>query len=202
MSRCGCAPPPLESQEQRRVLMIALALNAAMFVVETAIGVLANSTALIADGFDMLSDAAVYAVALAAMGRTSGFKANAAFLSGAMLLLMGLGLILEVARRLFMGSAPEGGWMIAVSLVALAVNVIVLRLLSRQRSAEIHLRAAWIFTRADVIANAAVILTGLAVLLTGLRYFDLIVGAAIGAYVVREALEILKEARDAKSALA
>ena len=85
--------------------------------------------------------------------------------------------------------------MIVIAGVALAVNVYVLRLLSRQRRDEVHLKAAWIFTRADVVANAAVILAGLAVLLTSLRYFDLVVGGAIALYVVKEALEILREAR-------
>jgi len=168
-----------------------------MFLIEVGTGVLANSAALIADGLDMLSDAAVYAVALAAIGRAASFKARAAWWSGFMLLLLGCGLFLEVFRRVFGAGQPEGGTMIAVSLIALAVNVTVLRMLSRHRDGEVHIRAAWIFTRADVIANAAVILSGLAVVLTGIRYFDLIVGAAIGIYVVREALEILGTARDA-----
>jgi len=87
--------------------------------------------------------------------------------------------------------------MMAVSFLALALNTYVLRLLRRQRSDEIHMRAAWIFTRADVVANAAAIVAGIAVLLTGIRHFDLIVGAAIELYVVKEALEILSEARTA-----
>ena len=87
--------------------------------------------------------------------------------------------------------------MIAVALVALAVNAYVLRLLQTQRSDEVHIRAAWIFTRADVVANAAVILSGVAVLSTGIIYFDLVVGAAIGLYVIKEAMEILREARQA-----
>ena len=88
--------------------------------------------------------------------------------------------------------------MIAIAAVALAVNATVLRLLSKQRQDEVHIRATWIFTRADVVANIAVILSGVAVLLTDIRYFDLIVGAAIGIYVSKEALEILREARKAK----
>jgi Co/Zn/Cd efflux system component len=88
--------------------------------------------------------------------------------------------------------------MIAVAAVALVVNAIVLRLLSRQRH-EVHLKATWIFTRVDVIANAATILSGIAVLLTGLRYFDLAVGAVVGLYVVKEAFEILKDAGQARS---
>lgn len=199
MTDCGCSPPPLETTDQRRVLWIALVLNAVMFVVEVSAGILVDSSGLIADGLDMLSDAAVYAIALAAIGRTDRFKANAALFSGVMLLILGFGLLFEVVRRTIEGSAPEGAWMIGISTIALIVNIIVLRLLSKQRSEEVHLRAAWIFTRADVVANGAVLIAGLAVLVTQIRYFDLVVGAAIGAYVIREALEILAEAQGARS---
>jgi len=34
---------------------------------------------------------------------------------------------------------------------------------------------------------------------TGLRWLDLVVGAGIGVYVMREALEILGQARDARA---
>lgn len=200
MAGCGCEPTPVDNAAQRRTLWIALLLNAAMFVVEGAAGLLVDSTALLADGLDMLSDATVYAIALAAIGRGARFKANAATFSGAMLLILGVGLVAEVLYRLYAGHVPEGAWMVAVSIPALAVNVIVLRLLARQRDGEVHLRAAWIFTRADVAANMAVILSGFVVALSGVRYFDLAVGAAIGLYVIREALEILEEARTAKAA--
>ena len=43
-------------------------------------------------------------------------------------------------------------------------------------------------TRADVIANLGVIASGLAVYFTGSRFADLIVGAAIGNYILKEAL--------------
>ncbi|WP_338466249.1 cation diffusion facilitator family transporter [Novosphingobium sp. ZN18A2] len=201
MTDCGCAPPPLESDTQKRALRIALGLNAFMFLVETSSGIFANSAGLIADGLDMLSDAVVYAIALVAIGNSLRFKANAAMFSGLALLALGAGLFVEVVRRFIDGGSPEGGWMIAIAALALVVNIIVLRLLSRQRNDEVHLRAAWIFTRADVIANAAVILSGLAVVATGSRYFDLAVGAAIAAYVMREAFEIISDARGAQRAI-
>ena len=133
--------------------------------------------------------------------RTSDtFKAGAATLSGLLLLLLGVGVLLDVGRRFVSGEPPEGAWMVAVAAVALGVNATVLRLLSKQRQDEVHMRATWIFTRADVVANVAVIASGIAVLMTGIRYFDLIVGAAIGLYVAKEALEILSEARKARLA--
>ncbi len=181
------------------MLWIALGLNAFMFVAELAAGLIANSSGLIADALDMLSDATAYAIALVAVGRGARFKANAAMVSGALLLILGIGVVVDVVRRFISGEPPEGAWMIAVAAVALAVNATVMRLLSRQRQDEVHIRATWLFTRADVVANIGVILSGVAVLLTGIRYFDLVVGAAIGLYVAKEALEILSEARTAKA---
>ncbi len=87
--------------------------------------------------------------------------------------------------------------MIGVATLSLAVNATVLALLGRVRNEGVHLRATWIFTRADVVANAAVITSGLLVLLTRWLFLDLLVGAAIGVYVLREALEILGDARRA-----
>jgi len=200
MADCGCGPTAVETKAQQRVLWIALILNATMFVAEVTAGVIANSTGLIADGLDMLADASAYAIALAAVGRSARFKANAATLSGGLLLVLGIGVLVDVVRRIVSGEPPEGVWMLAVAAVALAVNATVLRLLSKQRKDEVHIRATWIFTRADVVANIGVILAGVAVLLTGIRYFDLAVGAAIGVYVAKEALEILSEAREARAA--
>jgi Co/Zn/Cd efflux system component len=184
-------------ETDRRVLRIALALNAAMFVIGILADVLSQSTGLIADALDMLADASAYGIALIAVGRTDRFKSGAAAVSGAVLLLLGVGVLLDVGRRAFLGSAPEGLAMIGVAAISLPVNASVLGMLGRFRSGEVHLRATWIFTRADVVANLGVIASGVLVLLTGSRYPDLVVGAAIGTYVVREAWEILEEARTA-----
>jgi Co/Zn/Cd efflux system component len=184
-------------ETDRRVLRIALALNAMMFVIGILAGTLAQSTGLIADALDMLADASAYGIALVAVGRTDRFKSGAAAVSGTVLLLLGLAVLLDVARRAFLGSAPEGLAMIGIAAISLAVNASVLGTLGRFRSGEVHLRATWIFTRADVVANLGVIASGALVLLTGSRYPDLVAGAAIGIYVVLEAREILEEARTA-----
>jgi Co/Zn/Cd efflux system component len=95
-----------------------------------------------------------------------------------------------------MGSEPLGIGIVLTAIVALAVNVTVLRLLRPFREGEVHLRATWIFTRADVVANIGVIISGVIVMTTGWRIADLIVGALIGLYVCKEALEIFSSARN------
>jgi cation diffusion facilitator family transporter len=200
MSDCGCHEAEANTAAERRVLWIALALNLAMAVIGGIAGWLGQSTGLLADALDMLSDATAYSIGLAAIGRAARFKANAATLSGSLLLVLGIGVLIEVGRRALVGSEPASGLMLGVATLSLAVNVTVLRLLQRFRRGEVHLRASWIFTRADVVANVGVIISALLVAWTGSRYPDLVVGTGIGLYVIREAWEILSEARKARRA--
>ena len=162
-------------------------------------GFVGQSSSLIADALDMLADASAYAIALGAVGRRARFKAGAATLSGSLLLLLGVLVLADVGRRALLGSGPESLVMVAVAFVSFVVNATVLRMLGRYRQGEVHLRATWIFTRVDVIANVGVMLSGLLVLLTGSRFPDLTVGGAIGIYVIKEAFEILNEAREARA---
>ena len=197
MSDCGYHHEAKNAHE-RRVLMIALALNAAMAVIGGIAGWIAQSTGLLADALDMLSDATAYAIGLVAIGRTARFKANAAWLSGSVLLVLGIGVLVEVGRRIVQGAEPLSGWMIGTALLSLVVNVAVLRMLSPLKSGEVHLRATWLFTRADVVANLGVILAGVLVLWLGSPYPDFAIGTLIGLYVIKEAVEILGDARRAQ----
>lgn len=198
MSDCGCQHEAKNARE-RRVLWAALALNAAMAVIGGIAGWIAQSTGLLADALDMLSDAAAYAIGLAAIGRSMRFKANAAWLNGSLLLLLGIGLLVEVGRRVVHGAEPLSGWMIGIALLSLAVNVTVLRMLAPLKAGEVHLRATWICTRADVVANFGVIVAGLLVLWTATPYPDYVIGTLIGLYVIKEAFEILGDARRART---
>ena len=198
MSDCGCHHEAKSAQE-RRILTIALVLNAAMAVIGGVAGWMGQSTGLLADALDMLSDATAYAIGLVAIGRGARFKANAAWLSGSVLLVLGLGLLLEVGRRVFQGAEPLSGWMIGTACLSLVVNLTVLRMLAPLKSGEVHLRATWIFTRADVVANVGVVVAGLLVLVLASPYPDYVIGTLIGLYVIKEALEILSDARKARS---
>ena len=196
----GCETPELRTAEERRVLSIALALNAAMAVIGGLAGWIAQSAGLLADALDMLSDASAYAIALVAIGRSAIFKVRAATLSGTILLVLGILVLVEVGRRLLYGAEPLSEWMIGTALLSLIVNLTVLRLLAPMKSGEVHLRATWLFTRADVVANLGVILAGALVFILETPHPDYIIGALIGLYVIKEAIEILRDARSEEGA--
>jgi len=195
MTDCGCEVREARTADERRVLFIALSLNAAMAVIGGMAGWIAQSTGLLADALDMLSDATAYVIALVAIGRSALFKIKAARLSGAILLVLGVFLLVEVGRRLIYGAEPLSEWMIGTALLSLAVNLVVLRMLAPMKSGEVHLRATWLFTRADVVANLGVIVAGLLILWFGTPYPDYVIGTLIGLYVIKEAIEILRDAR-------
>ena len=188
-------PLQLESASaDRRRLRIALAANVAMFAVGIVGWWVAQSTALLADAFDMLADATAYAVAFWAVGRSMRHQQMAARWNGAMLVALGLGIIGEVVRRWITPNEPVGALIMGFATLSLLVNGTVLRMLSTYRhSQEPHLRAAWIDTRADVLVNIGVLVSGGAIALTGYRAIDLLTGAAISLFVIHEGIEIWQD---------
>jgi Co/Zn/Cd efflux system component len=180
---------------ERRVLLAVLSINAAMFVIELAAGLWAQSTGLVADSLDMLADASVYAIALLAVGGAHASQRRSARVSGWLQLALAGLVLVEVVRRATQGSEPISGAMMFVGLLALVANLTCVALLSRHRTGGVHLRASWIFTTNDALANAGVIAAGLLVAVTGSALPDLLIGTAIAVLVASGALRILRMSR-------
>jgi len=192
VSGCGCEMQARDEQE-RKTLRIVLGINAFMFVFELILGLLAESTGLIADSLDMFADASVYSISLYAVGKSSALKHKAATLSGGVQIALALLVLADVLRRFIAGSEPVSGLMMGVGTIALIANSICLWLISKHRDGGIHMRASVIFSTNDVIANIGVIFSGALVWALGSRYPDLVIGIAIAILVLRGGLRILKE---------
>lgn len=185
-----------DDARQRRLLWIVLLINAGLFVVELAMGLVADSMGLVADSLDMLADAFVYGLSLYAVGQFATRKKRVARLSGFFQLgLAVLGMIEVVRRILGAGEEPSVALMLGISLLALAGNVASLLVLQRTRSEEVHMKASRIFTTNDVLVNLGVIVAGILVYLTNSRLPDLVVGAMVFVLVASGAARILRLAR-------
>lgn len=178
-------------EAEARTLKLLLAINAAMFVLELGVGLVAQSTGLIADSLDMFADAAVYGLALYAVGKSVSHKLRAAHWSGGFQLVLALGVLIEVGRRFWFGSEPLSGLMIGMGLLALIANVSCLYLISSHRDGGAHMKASWIFSTNDVVANLGVIAAGALVAWTGSAYPDLVIGTIVGCIVLNGGRRIL-----------
>jgi Co/Zn/Cd efflux system component len=183
--------PDTGDADESKVLMTLLAINAVMFIVEIVLGLVARSTGLLADSLDMFADAAVYGVALYAVGRANRMKVRAAHVAGWLQVVLALGTLAEVGHRFLYGSEPASTLMMGVGALALVANVACLVLVARQRDRGAHMTASYIFSANDVLANLGVILAGALVAWTGSRLPDLLIGGMIGIVVLIGARRIL-----------
>ncbi len=187
--------PDARADAQRRTLLWVLLLNAGLAAGLLAAGLWADSSALLANALDNGSDAAVYAISYFAVARSSRWKAAAATASGVLLLVLSLGVVADVFRRFSAGAEPLGPTMIVMALVATAVNALCIRLLARDRRADVNLRAAWTFSVTDFLSNLGIVVAGALVYLLGRNWPDLVVGLAIAAVAAYGGVEILRDAR-------
>ncbi|MFL9711847.1 cation transporter [Methylobacillus sp. Pita1] len=177
--------------EEARTLKLLLAINGAMFLFEIAAGIIAQSAGLIADSLDMFADAAVYSLALYAVGRSTNMKVHAAHCAGWLQMALAMGALFEVGRRFLFGSEPQSMLMMGIGFIALAANVVCLYVIAKKRDRGAHMTASYIFSANDVVANTGVIVAGALVAWMNSPYPDLVIGTIIGLIVLHGARRIL-----------
>ena len=199
---CGGAAgkSALNDPRWRRILWIALIINAAMFGVEIVMGVAADSRALQADALDFLGDAANYAISLGVAGMAIAWRARAALAKAATMLAFGLWVLVSALWGFFAGSAPHAETMGIVGTLALAANVAVALLLYRYRTGDANMRSVWICSRNDAIGNLAVLAAALGVFGTGQGWPDLAVAAIMAALAIWGSIDVFRHARGELSA--
>src|SRR3546814_10035255 len=138
-----------------------------MFAVEIAAGVAAQSAALKADALDFLGDSANYAISLGVAGLALQWRARAALVKGASLLLLGGWVFASTVWMAAHGTLPHAETMGAIGILALVANLLCALMLWRHRDGDANRRSVWICSRNDAIGNIAVVAAALGVFGTG-----------------------------------
>lgn len=186
------------NRQQRKVLLIVLALNVVLVISLLITGIMADSSGLLANAIDNASDVGVYAISLFAVGRPLRFKRIAANISGVMLLLLALGVLVEAVRRFVTGSEPIGLTMMIMAVIAAIINLVCVKLLARLGEKDVNVRAAQTFSVNDFVSNGGILLAGILVLWTGQQWPDLLVTLGVVAIVAKGGYEILRDANESK----
>jgi Co/Zn/Cd efflux system component len=190
-----CEAPASSSPSYRRILWIALFVNAAMFLVEVFASATSGSVSLLADAIDFFADAGNYAVSLAVLGMAAVWRSRAAMLKAGTMLALGVFVVARAAWAAYTGAVPEAATMGLVGLLALLANLGVAALLYAYRGGDSNMRSVWLCTRNDALGNVAVMLAALGVLGTGTAWPDLAVAALMASLAVHAALSIFRQAR-------
>jgi len=189
------APTPSFDPRYRKVLWVALVLNALMFVVEFGASWTSGSVSLLADSIDFFGDAGNYALSLAVLGMAASARAKAALFKAACMGAFGVFVLGKAAWSLQAGVPPEPATMGVVGFAALAVNAGVAVLLYRFRTGDANMRSVWICSRNDALGNLAVMLAAAGVFGTGSAWPDLLVAAVMGVLALTGSWTVLHHAR-------
>ena len=196
-SCCGnaCGAEATTSARYRRVLWVALVLNAAMFAVEIVASQRANSASLLADAIDFLGDAGNYAVSLFALSMGAIWRARTALLKGITMGIFGVVVLVRATWVALGDSVPHATTMGVVAFAALLVNVAVAALLYAFREGDANMRSVWLCSRNDAIGNVAVMGAAVVVTLTNSAWPDFLVAVVMGALAIIASSSVIAQAR-------
>jgi cobalt-zinc-cadmium efflux system protein len=192
-------------EADRRRLGIALVLILGFMAVEVVGGLVSNSLSLLADAGHMVTDAASLGLALGAAWlaatpatpqRSFGLRRAeilAALANGVALLVIAGWIGIAAVQRLDDPPETLGGWMVAVGVLGLVVNVAAAAVTAGGRHGSLNVRAAYRHVLADLLGSAGVIAAGVIVLTTGWRYADPLVALAIAVLIALSSWSILRE---------
>ena len=193
---CSAPTTPALDPRYRKVLWIALVLNALMFVVELGASWSSGSVSLLADSIDFFGDSANYALSLAVLAMAASVRSKAALFKAACMGGFGVFVLGRALWSLQTGLAPEPATMGAVGFAALLVNAGVALMLYRFRSGDANMRSVWICSRNDALGNVAVMLAALGVSGTGSAWPDLLVAGVMAGLALTGAWSVVRHARD------
>lgn len=188
-----------------RAFLVAVVLNSLFVTVEFAYGVVANSTALMADAGHNLSDVlglllawgAAILARQAPSGRfTYGLRSTSimAAVANAMLLLAACGAIAWEAVQRFSHPPTVAG--MTVTLVAgagIAINGLSAWLFVKGSKGDLNIRGAYLHMAADAVVSLGVAITGVAMIVTGWFWLDPVISLAIVAAIAYGTWGLLKE---------
>ncbi|MBI1848059.1 MAG: cation transporter [Candidatus Rokubacteria bacterium] len=190
----------------RGTLVLTLALTAGVSVVEGAGAWWTGSLALAAEAAHMLTDAAGLGLALFAIwvaarpatpAKTFGYyraEILAALVNAVVLLGVAALILLEAWARIVTPHRVQGGPMLAIAALGLAVNVACARLLRRDAQTSLNVRAAYLEVLNDALSSLGVLVAAVVVTLTGWMVVDPLVSAGIALFIVPRTWHLLRQA--------
>jgi cobalt-zinc-cadmium efflux system protein len=187
----------------RRALAAALALSAAVLVVEVAGALWTGSLALAADAGHMFADVGGLGLALFASwiaarpptpAKTYGYhrvEILAALVNSLVLMALAAVILYEAYRRLAEPRAVPAGPLLAIGLLGLGANLASAWFLRRAAADSLNVRAAYLEVLGDALSSVGVLLAAVVIMATGWMAIDSLVSVAIGLFIVARTWRLL-----------
>lgn len=191
--------------------IVSVVCNLLLFVGKTAVGTLAGSVSITADGMNNLSDASSNIVSLV------GFKlgsrpadsehpyghARYEYLAGlavsVMILVIGVELLKESFGKVLHPTSVQFGWLTVVVLIGSILVKLWMSVLNKTVGRTIHsetLMATAADARNDVITTATVLVAAILTFVTGFDRLDGIMGLGVAAFILYSGVQMVRDTID------
>jgi cobalt-zinc-cadmium efflux system protein len=183
-----------------------MALNIGFVAVGVVAGIIAHSTALLADaehnhgdalGLGMAWGAAVLARRGPTARRTYGLRRTTilAGLTNALLILVAIGGVSwEAIRRLGEPHPVAGGMVAVVAAIGVAINGAAALLFARGRERDVNVRGAFLHLVGDAAVSAGVVVAGIVVWTTGWSWVDPVTSLLVSVVILVGTIALLRDA--------
>ena len=193
---------------ERRAPLVATALSLVLAIIKLSFGLISGSVALLASAVDSIMDMFVsvfnfLAIRLSDRSPDDKFpfgygkvEALAAFFEGLVITLSGFYIIYEGIVKIIRNEGVQKvGDSIAVMIVSIIIVFGLVSFLSyvHKKTGNMVIKADLLHYKTDLYSNSAVLLSLGIIYFTDWYLIDAIFGIAIGAYIVKEAFELIKE---------
>ncbi|MDX6525239.1 MAG: cobalt-zinc-cadmium efflux system protein [Gaiellales bacterium] len=187
-----------------RKLAIALGLIVGFMCFEIAIGLVAESLALLSDAAHMLTDAAALGLSIVAIRlvarpargvMTYGLKRVeilSAQANGVSLLVLALLIVFEAIRRLINPPDVGGTLVLIVALVGIVVNLLATWTLAQANRESLNIEGSFQHLLTDLYAFIATAIAGAVIIWTGFARADAIASLLVAALMLRAAYGLLR----------
>ncbi|HOE26415.1 MAG: cation transporter [Candidatus Aureabacteria bacterium] len=192
-------------EKGQRRLGACVAITLAAMAVECVAGILAGSLALVSDAGHMLTHGfslivSYFAVAVARRPatdrRTFGLyrvEILAALFNGATLLVITGFIVWFAVKRLIDPVPVAGGWMLAVAVVGLGVNVATTLILRESARDDLNVQSAFVHMLGDLFSSVVVSGGALVIILTGWNWIDPLLSVLVCALILAWAYRLIRQ---------
>ena len=189
-----------------RAFAIGISLNVALVIGQAVVGYLSHSLALIADAGHNLGDVLGLILAWGASRLatsdtsdryTYGYKSSsilAALFNSVFLLVATGGIAWEAIRRFNEPASIEGGWVIAMALLGIAINAGSAMLFHSGSKTDLNIKGAFLHLIADALVSLGVAIAGFFILKTGLSWIDPLTSLLVCVVVVWSSWGLFRDA--------
>ncbi|HEX8726913.1 MAG TPA: cation diffusion facilitator family transporter [Gemmatimonadaceae bacterium] len=191
-----------------RALRLALALTVVLLVGEAVGGWVSNSLALMADAGHVFTDAGALALSLfvawfcrqpGSGEKTFGYlrwEILAALVNGATLLGISAWIMVEAVLRFRTPEPVQGGLMLVVAVIGLAVNAIAAYVLHPAHDENLNVRGAYLHVLGDMLASVGTVAAALVIRYTGWLAADPLASVFTTLLIMRGAWSLVRESVD------